>query len=134
MASSMQRTDECGVETSSAAAAGAGQGLGEMNGGTAGQMGDLLAAAEAVGHKDGCGRSGLDRWKQAVGSDGFRDFELARFKTEGAGHAATSGLDGLDIRAGLAEQGDLVGWSAEDSLVMAVAVDENLRAFEHAGC
>ena len=97
------------------------------------ELRDLLAATEAVGDEDGSRSGGFDGGEQILVGDGFRDFELIRLKAEGAGHAATAGLDGLDRGAGLAQEGDFTGRAAEDSFVMAVAVDENVRASEAAG-
>jgi hypothetical protein len=90
------------------------------------QLGDLFAATETVGDDDRRGRGGLDRGQQAVAGDGLRELKLAGFKAEGAGHAAAAGLDRFDRSAGLAEQGDFIGRTAENGFVVTVAVDQNL--------
>ena len=68
--------------------------------------------------------------EQVRGGDGLRNLELFRLEAERAGHAATAGVDELHLRAGPAQQSDFAAGSAEDRLVMAVAVDENLRTFQ----
>ena len=78
------------------------------------------------------GSGGLDGREQALVGDGLRDFEFIGLKAEGAGHAAAAGLDEFDRGAGLAEQRDFAGRATEDRLVMAVAVEENVRAVKTA--
>ena len=113
-----------------AAATGACQNFSEVEGPDVGELIDLLAATEAIGDDDGGWGGGLESGKQAIVRDGLRDLEFIGFEAEGAGHAAASGLDGLDRCAGLAEERDFAGRAAEDGFVMAVAVQQNVRALE----
>jgi hypothetical protein len=107
--------------------------FGEMEGLARGQLRDLLAATETVGEDDGGRAGGLNCGQQALVGDGFGDLEFAGFEAEGAGHSAAASLDGLDCGAGFAEQRDFAGRTAEDGLVMAVAVNEDVRALKAAG-
>ena len=95
-----------------------------------GKLADLLAATEAVGGDDRGWPGGLDGGKQAIVRDGLRNVEFIGFKTEGAGHTAAAGLNGLDRGASLAQERDFTGRTAEYSFVMAVAVKQNVRALE----
>jgi len=94
--------------------------------------GQSVRATEAVGNNDRRGRGRLDRRQQAVLGDGFRDLKLIGFKAEGAGHSAAAGLDRFNCSAGLEQQGDFIGRSAEDGLVMAMAMDQYMRSREPA--
>lgn len=68
-----------------------------------GELVNLLAATEAVSDHDG-GRTGsLDGRKQALVSDGLRNFELVGLEPKGTSHAAATGMDGFDLRAGLTQ-------------------------------
>ena len=91
---------------------------------------DLLAATEAIGNQNRGRAGGLHGGEQTLIGDGLRDFKFSGFKAERAGHAAAAGLDEFDLGAGFAKQRDFAGRAAEDGLVMAMAVDENLRAGE----
>jgi hypothetical protein len=104
-----------------------------MEGLARGQLRDLLAATEAVGDDDGGWAGGLDGGEQALVGDGLGDFEFVGLEAEGAGHAAAAGLDGARRCAGFAQKRDFAGRAAEDGLVMAVAVDKDVRALKAAG-
>ena len=117
-----------GAAGSLAGGVGAREEFREVEGGTAGELGDLLPATEAVGGDDGRGAGGGDGGKEALAGNGFGDFEFTGLETEGPGHAAAAGLDELDLGAGLTEKRYFIGRTAEDRLVMAVAVEENVRA------
>ena len=94
---------------------------------------NLFAATEAIGDDDGGGSGGADGGQQTVLRDGFRDFEFVGFKPKRTGHAAATRLDGFDDGAGALEECDFAGGSAEDGFVVAVAVDEDVRASETGG-
>src|SRR5579863_9701975 len=49
---------------------------------------------------------------------------------ERSGHAAAAGLNGLDIGASFSQKGDFARGSAEDRLVMTMAVNQNALACE----
>lgn len=115
-----------------AAAAPARQHLGEMQRLAMAKLRNLLAATETVGEDYRQRARGLDRRQQTVGGNGFRYFELVCLKAEWTGHAAAAGLDGFNHRARLAQQRDLALRTAEDRLVMAVAVDQDVRAAQSA--
>ena len=104
----------------------------EMEGLARGQLRNLLAATESVGEDDGGRAGGLNGWQQALIGNGFGDFKFAGFEAEGACHSAAAGLDGLDCGARFAEKRHFAGWTAEDGLVMAVAVNEDVRALKAA--
>ncbi len=104
----------------------------EMEGLARGQLRDLLAATETISEDDGGWAGGLNGREQTLAGDGFGDFKFAGFEAEGACHPAAAGLDGLDCRAGFAQQGDFAGRATKDGLVMAVAVDKNVRALKAA--
>jgi len=97
------------------------------------QLRDLLAATETVGKDDGGWAGGLNGGEQALVGDGLGDLEFAGFEAEGACHSTAAGLDGLDCGAGFAEHGDLAGRAAEDSFVVAVAVNQDVCALKAAG-
>src|SRR5579864_8478577 len=94
------------------------------------ELQDLLAATEPVGHDDRRRSGAFDGGQKPLAGDGLRDLEFVRFKTERSGHAAAARLDGFDRRACLPQQRNFLLRPAEDRLVMAVAVDEDMRAFE----
>ena len=89
---------------SPAAAASARQHFGKMYRLPVRELGDLLAATEAIGDEN-CGRwSGFNRGQQTLRGDGLRNFKLADFESEWTGHAAAAGLDQLHRRACLAQE------------------------------
>jgi hypothetical protein len=94
---------------------------------------DLLAATEAVGNDDGGWSGGVYGGEQVEVGNGFGDFEFLGLEAKGTGHAAAGGVDEFDGGAGFAEECDLAGGSAEDSFVVAVAMNEDLRALKTAG-
>jgi hypothetical protein len=94
---------------------------------------NLFAATEAVGNEDGHGSRGLHCRQQAVVGDGLGHFKFVRFKSKRTCHAATAGLDGLDDGARTLEQRDLARRTSEDSLVMTVAVQQDMRTLKPAG-
>ena len=102
-----------------------------MQGVLVAELGDLLAATEAVGD-DERHRAGGFRRQAAEPSLAivFRHFELVAPRIRTARPCRSSRPDEFDRGAGLAQQRDLAGRSAEDRLVVAVAVDENVRAVE----
>jgi len=63
------------------------------------QLVELLTATEAVGNHDGGWPRGLNGREQVLVGDGLRHLELVVFETEGAGHAAATGLDQFDCGA-----------------------------------
>ena len=105
----------------------------EMEGLARGQLRDLLAATETISEDDGGWACGLNGGQQTLISDDSGDFKFAGFEAERAGHPAAAGLNGLDCGAGFAQQGNFAGRAAEDRLVMAVAVDKDVRALKAAG-
>ena len=108
--------------------------FGEMEGLARGQLRDLLAATETVGEDDGGRARGLNGGQQALVGDDFGDFKFAGFEAEGACHPAAADLDGLDFGASLAQQSDFADRAAEDGLVMAVAVNQDVRALKATTC
>ena len=98
------------------------QNLGEVERFGVGQLVDLLAATEAVGNHNRSWRRGLNGWEQFLVGNGLRHFEFISFKTKWTGHAAAAGLDQFRRRAGLAQKRDFAAWTAEDRLVMAMAL------------
>src|SRR5271170_3918374 len=102
----------------------------KMEGLAVGQLRNLLAATEAVGNDDGGWPGGLDGGEQALVGDDLRDFKFAGFEAEGAGHSTATGLDWLDRGACFAQQRDFAGRTAEDGLVVAVAMNQNVRALK----
>ena len=99
-----------------------------------GELLDLLAATKTIRHHDRGRPCRLDCRQQSLVGNGLRNLKLAGFKSEGPSHPAAACLDELDLRPCLAQQRDFAGRSAKDGLVMAVAVDEDMRAFQPAAC
>ena len=95
-----------------------------------GELFDLLPATEAVSNKDRCGTRRSNSWEQILVGDGARNLEFVGFKSKGARHAAAPGLDRLDGSASLSKNRDFVRRSAEDRLVVAMAVNENVCPLE----
>lgn len=91
---------------------------------------NLLAATEAVSYKDRCGAGGSDCGEQVLAGNCARHFEFVGFKSKGSCHAAASCLDRLDRRAGLSKNRNFACRSAKDGLVMAMAVNKNVRPLE----
>ena len=108
------------------------QNLSEVKRRTAAELRNLFSATEAVGGDDGRRPGGFDGGEQTVVGDGLGNLEFVRFKAKRSGHAAAACPDGFDRGPGSAEERDLTGWAAEDSLVVAVAVDQNVRALQAA--
>lgn len=71
-----------------------------MDGFSVGGVGDLVATAKAAGDDDGVGGAGANGGEEAVLADLERHFVMFFFITEGAGHAAATGVDLGDIEAG----------------------------------
>jgi len=109
------------------------EGFSEVHGLAVAELGDLLAATEAVGNDEGEGAGGLDGRQKAVVGDGLGDLEFICFEAEGSGHAATAGLDGFDGGSRLTKQRDLAGRAAEDGFVVAMTVDKNVLACQATG-
>ena len=101
--------------------------FGKVEGAARRVLGDLLAAAEAVGDEDGFGRSGADGGQENALADGLRDSEFFAFEAEGACHAAAAGVQKRDGCAGAAEDRDFVG-HLHHGFVMAVAVEDDSLA------
>jgi hypothetical protein len=93
----------------------------------------LLAATEAIRNDDGGGSGGVDGGEQIKVGDGFGDFEFLSLESKWAGHAAAGGVDELDGCTGFAKKRDLIGGTAEDGFVVAMAMNEDLRALKTAG-
>jgi len=86
----MARLRGCSSKASPTAAAGVGQDFSKVLGFPARELGDLLAATEAVGDDEGHGSGRLDDGEQASIGDGFGDFKLVCLKAEGASHATAA--------------------------------------------
>ena len=95
-----------------------------MQGAGVGVLGDLFAAAEAVADDDGFGVVADGGEKDAF-AQFLREVVFFFFEAEGAGHAATAGVEEFDVCSGEAEEGELVV-HAHGGAVMAVAVDDDL--------
>ena len=67
-------------------------------------MRDLLAATEAVADDDGFFVVADCREQDAL-AKGLGDFVFVVFEAEGTGHAATAGVEELDVGAGGVEEG-----------------------------
>jgi hypothetical protein len=93
---------------------------------------DLLAATESVRNKDGCGCGRVHGWQKSKIRNGFGDFELVSLKPERARHAATCGVDLFHHRTRLAQECDFTGRPAKHSLVVAMTVQQHLRALKPA--
>jgi hypothetical protein len=106
------------------------QNLGKVERFDVSQLVELLAATEAVGNHNRGWPRGLNSREKGLVGDGLRHLEFVGFETEGAGHAAATGLNHFDCGAGLTQKRDFAARTAEDRLVMAVAVEENVRAPE----
>src|ERR1700679_488946 len=106
--------------------------LGKMHALAVGELADLLPATEPVGHNQ-CHRPGsMHRRHQAKIRNRLRHLNLVRLKPKRPGHPATSGVDHLHLRAGLAQQRNFALRPAKHRLVMAVAMHNNLRPLKPA--
>ena len=94
------------------------------------ELADLFAATEAVSDKDGGGVSGFDGGDEIEVRNCTGDLVLVRFKAEGTGHAAAGGVDGIDRGSRASQHGDFVGGSPKNGLVVAVAMKQDVLAFE----
>src|ERR1039458_9978001 len=101
----------------------AGKNFSEVEGRTAGQLRDLLAATEAVGDEDRRRAGGLHGGKQALVGDRLRNFQFADLKAERARHPATAGRNEIDRCSGRAEKRDFTGQTAKDGFLMAMTMD-----------
>jgi len=99
----------------------------KMHGAAGCILGDLFAAAEAVGDEDCFPRCTADGREENAFTNGLGDFEFFTLEAEGAGHAAAAGVEEGDGGAGAAEEVDFGGYF-EDGFVVAVAVDEEAAA------
>jgi hypothetical protein len=98
--------------------------FGQMQGSSIRVLGDLLAAAEAVGDDEPVCWSLADGGEELEFADGLGDFVvLAAMEAEGSGHAATSGSWGGEINTETTEE-RFFGGHLHERLVMAVAVDQ----------
>jgi len=97
------------------------------------QLVDLLAATEAIGNHNRGWPRGLNSREQALVGNGLRHLEFIGLKTKWSGHAAATGLDQFDRGAGLTQKRDFAARTAKDRLVMAVAVEENVRPVKASG-
>src|SRR5208337_469895 len=119
-----------GATQSPAAAAGVRQNLCKVERFDVRQLVKLLAATESIGNHNRGWPSGLNGREQVLVGDGLRHLEFIGFETEGACHPAATGLDGFDRGAGLTQKHDFAARSAKNRFVMAVAMEENVRASE----
>jgi len=97
--------------------------FGEVQGVAVGLLGDLFAAAEAVGYDQPVGGGLADGGEEFEFSDGFRNGVLVFFEAEGSRHAAASGGGRGVVDAHALEDG-FFGGHLHDCFVMAVAVDQ----------
>ena len=81
-----------------------GQEFREVFGLGVGVLGDLFAAAEAVGDDDGLFIIADGREQDAL-AEGLGDFVFVVLEAEGAGHAAAAGVEEVDVGAGGVEEG-----------------------------
>src|SRR4051812_312333 len=102
--------------------------LGEVQRATAGSVGDLLAAREAVGDERRAQLRVADRWEEAALADAHRQVELLGLEAERARQAAAARAElALAGRARGLQQLEL-GVHPDDRLLMAVAVQDHLAA------
>ena len=94
-----------------------------MEGAAVGHLGDLLAAAEAIGDDQPVGGGAANGGEEFEFADGLGDFVFVVFEAEGAGHAAASGGGGLEGDAEAAQEG-FFGGHLHDGFVVAVAVEQ----------
>src|SRR5436190_18651309 len=88
-----------------------------------GGLGDLFAAAEAVGHDERIAGSVPYAGQQPLLADCLRDVVVVAFETERPRHTAAAGVENLIVESHTIEYAP-VGVHAEDRLVMTVAVDK----------
>src|ERR1700728_3216124 len=111
----------------------AGKNFSEVESPAAGQLRDLLTAAEPVGDGD-CGRAGgLHGGKQALGRDCLGYLNFPCLKANWPRHSATASLNEIDRCSGRAEKRDFARGTAKNGLVMAVTVDQDVCSHEAAG-
>src|ERR1051326_4253928 len=88
-----------------------------------GELGDLLAATEAVGDDQPVGGCLADGGEQFELADGGGDGVLVVLEAEGSGHAAASRGWRLEVDAEAAQEGFL-GGHLHDRFVVAVSVEQ----------
>src|SRR5437868_717653 len=86
-------------------------------------VGDLLAAAEAIGENERRQRRILHLGKELAFSAGHRDLIVALLEAERAGHAAAPGVEHAAVEAELFEE-TLLGAGSGQGLLVAVHLDE----------
>src|SRR5436305_14657139 len=101
-----------------------GRPLGEMERAAAGRLGDLGAAAEAVGEERGGGIGAADGGEEGALGDGERYMVMVAGEAESAGHAAAAGVEEAGLGAEAGEE-RTVGREPHHRVVMAVRVDEH---------
>src|SRR5690349_3187855 len=94
-----------------------------MEGLAAGELGDLLAAGEAIGDDERVGAGAADGGQERALSDPNRDVVVVLLETEGAGHAAAAGVEDFEVEAEAAQE-RFLGVHRQDSLLLAMALDE----------
>jgi hypothetical protein len=102
-----------------------GDDFGEVNSAADGVLGNLFAAAEAVGDEDSFGRCGPDGGQENPFTEGLGDGEFIAFETERASHAAAAGVQQLYVGTGAAEDRDFV-CHLHHGFVVAMAVEDDL--------
>ena len=97
-----------------------------MAGGAGEDLGDLVAAGEAAGGDRGVRRRGAERGEEFFLGDLERKVVVLFFVAERTGHAATAGLEFANRRAGDAREERARRAAAEERLLVAMAVEENV--------
>src|SRR5580692_9514797 len=94
-----------------------------MEGAAVGHLGDLLAAAEAIGDDQPVGGGAANGGEEFEFADGGGNFVFVALEAERSGHAAASGRGGLEVDAEAAQK-RFLGGHLHDGFVMAVAVEQ----------
>ena len=94
-----------------------------MEGSTARPLCNLLAATEAIRDNQVIDRSLPDGWKNSQFADPLRHAVMFAFKAEGAGHAAATGIENLEVPRRFFK--DLaLGRESHDGFMMTMSVDD----------
>ena len=104
--------------------------LGKMQRLFVAELMDLFAATESIRNENRHRPRRIDRGQQPIVCDRFRHCKLLRFKAKRPCHATASRLDRLNAGSRAPQQFDFVCRPTEDSLVMTMPMNQDVRALK----
>src|SRR5262249_42901628 len=91
---------------------------------TVAALGDLFAAAEAVGDDPGVSRRAADGWQTLEFADRQRNVIFVGYKAEGARHSAATRRRGLNVQTKAAQK-LFLGRHLHDGFLVAMAMEQS---------